>query len=1338
MPVPVAAGPPTPASHRLVTLGGAGLYDLSHGTQLLGPGKPLALLTYLALSPGRRASREFLVDLLWADLDPDRGRAALRQILFHLRRLLGEDALPGSEELTLRHPLASDRDVFLSAMEEGDLPGAIEAYRGAFLPDFGIPGGVAFEHWADLERVRLESAFLRAAELQARRLVNESRFRDAQRLARRARDEAPANEATWRLLLETIIAGQDFVAAAVEASALEQWAAIEGVTLEPATTAALARARQVAPEVAADSRTPGLVTDLIGREREFALIIATWEAARRGPARHLHLSAPAGLGKTRLLRDAAARIRADGAVVVEVRASPGEREIPYALAGDLAAGLAALPGAMGVSPASAGALVALHASLSSRWQVAADPAVGDEALRRRMQAMIDLLQAVSDEQPIALLLDDLHWGDAASLRLLDGLLSRLGSTPVLVVSAARHEYQPVGEGRQVLPLPPLDAPALAEMVRGVALVPGGAAWLDALVSGLVAATRGSPLLVLETLRLALDEGVLEIHSGTWRCANPQRLAELLEAGQAMRRRILALPERDRWFLALLAIAGAPLSLDLLSHTGAEPATRTAAVMATLERAGLVARAGESWQVSHDEIADAVRRQLTAADMARAHAMLGEQLLQQPGADRGALLRAMRHVTEGGQTEALRAAFRRYVRTSREEGDRRSTRALAAEVLGAGAEGPRVRTLVASLPVTWRVGLWSRARQGVAAAVALLVVAGTVGARQVSEARAAALQRLIYADSAGVTTGVIARRAEWDGRRDEVVPGRVRSTMAGPAADFREYAPALSPDGRSVAWNRHHPDSTIIDIWLRTPRGERRLTTALRDDLVISWLPDGSGLAGMSMRWNPPGGPGYDIAVFDTATGAARQVTRGPDHDRTPFVSPDGSRIAFLRERVEGPHLACLTSFDGAEEPECRLPGGEQLMRLHGWVDPDNLLLTVTQGASAILARYTWSTGAMTTLLAGTAGLAELSPDRRWVVVAARMPGVSGTTHWVFPVHQPGEARRVVGVPATGEALMWWEGRAAAQELVDRLEFVDSLPRVQLGVGTRLAVRAVARDGRELPLSTRLRWRAGDTTVAAVDQDGVVHARRAGAVEITASLGGWRTVAQRIMVTGAASRTVERERWDEDWRTRWITFGAPPPDVISGPGGTRGFWNRGDGVYISTAVLRQSFVPRDGLGLEILMHTPVTTSGHQRARVVLVPGLDTLALVRAAPEGPPPPLGVPDAGCLVAFPGGVGSADQHTLTLRAGGTMAPAMSLSVGGDVASGGWWRMRLQVLPDGRCGVAINGRVVWLSEVGIPLDRPLWLRLGDASQGTELLHGPLEVWTGVRTDINWVARRSP
>ena len=129
-------------------------------------------------------------------------------------------------------------------------------------------------------------------------------------------------------------------------------------------------------------------------------------------------------------------------------------------------------------------------------------------------------------------------------------------------------------------------------------------------------------------------------------------------------------------------------------------------------------------------------------------------------------------------------------------------------------------------------------------------------------------------------GSTALVAELTGREREfsAITTAWGAVRTGPARHLHLSAPA----GHGKTW--------LLSIWLRIPSGTRRLTTQLRDDVVGGWLPDGSALVGMTDRWSQQGSLGYDIALFDTATGIARQITRGTAHEGRPFVSPDGTRI----------------------------------------------------------------------------------------------------------------------------------------------------------------------------------------------------------------------------------------------------------------------------------------------------------------------------------------------------------------------------------------------------------------------------------------------------------------
>jgi DNA-binding SARP family transcriptional activator len=1324
--------PPDSPPVILRTFGAAGLYASGGSQLILGPGKPLALVIYLALTPGRRISREFLMELLWAHLEPDRARNAFRQMLFHLRRVLGENALSGTEELALACAIDIDRDRFLAAAESGKLEAAVDAYTGPFLPEFAAPGGANFERWADLERDRLQTTFIRIAELLVRRWLNESRFRDAQRLARRVRDEVPDSEPAWRLLLESVVAGRDFVAAAVEAQALENHAAAEGVTLERATTLAIARARQVAPGANDTEAEAALVAELTGREREFSIITVAWDAVRAGRERHIHLTAPAGLGKTRLLRDGAARLRAGGARVVELRGLPGDRDIPYAFAGELALALVALPGAAGIAPASASALIGLNPALSSRLSGAPDNSIGDEAHRRRIQSLSDLIQSAAYEQPFALVIDDLHWLDLESYRMLEAIFARLAGAHILCLTAARPERVPAGEQVSIVSLAPLTLANVGSFVTALGALPDQAPWGQRFVHGLHEATRGSPLLILESLRLAIDEEILELDAAGWHCPNPARLESLLVAAEALRRRVRALPDEEQWVLALLATAGMPLDSELLAAQLGITSPDFARTLASLERSGLVMRTEAGWIPAHDEIAEAGRDAIDPARRKVAEITVGKLLVNSAGDDPQRLLRGIRHFVAAGDNERIRVHFRRYAQLSRARRDVRSFRALAAEILADDPASPRVRALVRALPPHWRAGLWSRTRVGLAVAAVLIFSVGTLAISRARDARDALLQTLMYADSSRIA----AYPAEWDGRVSPVAPVRGAMTYDADMLGF-DLPPVISPDGRSVAWTKDMGDSTTLDIWIRTPAGTRRLTRQIRDDVVYSWVPDGSAVVGMTNRWTSPSAGNYDIAVFDTATGAARQITSGPDHDGGPFVSPDGTRIVFLRETAKRGTLLCVITFDALGEPECRLIGGNSVVGLLGWSSLTAMVVAVTNKATRPLVLYDWERNESVTLLGPYVTSWAMSPDRRWVVSAAETDGIRGLRDWIVPVDHPSNARRVDRIAPGPSPMRWWQGSTDRSLLIDRIEFTDTSRTLLRGVGTRLGVRALSAAGVEIPVHAPVRWSSSDTLVASVDSTGDVQAHKAGTVTVTASLAGWRAVSAHFAVRGAAPVTVLDERWTDDWHVRWILFGDPLPTLATGPEGIRGMWNNGDGTFPSMVVLRRSLSARDGLGVEVRLSTPITRDNWQRAHTAFFPGIDTLALQRGDPKKAPASPGDVSAGCGANFPVASGTHAHSVLSAQTNVSEAIEMGAAAA-QLASGKWWTLRVQILPDGRCGIAVNNKVVWLSAGAISLAREFRLRLGDESYGATLLHGPLQIWTGVRTDINWVATRSP
>src|SRR5262245_59517394 len=130
---------------RLTTFGRIRcLLDAEEVTDLPHQKNRCALLLYLAIE--REASRESLYNLFWSDRDDEKARAALKPSLYELRRQLGTDWLdPRPDPLTINPLVRTDAADLEAAVAAGDLPAALELYRGDFLREFSVPNCKEFE-----------------------------------------------------------------------------------------------------------------------------------------------------------------------------------------------------------------------------------------------------------------------------------------------------------------------------------------------------------------------------------------------------------------------------------------------------------------------------------------------------------------------------------------------------------------------------------------------------------------------------------------------------------------------------------------------------------------------------------------------------------------------------------------------------------------------------------------------------------------------------------------------------------------------------------------------------------------------------------------------------------------------------------------------------------------------------------------------------------------------------------------------------------------------------------------------------------------------------------------
>lgn len=282
-------------------------------------------------------------------------------------------------------------------------------------------------------------------------------------------------------------------------------------------------------------RLLGRTTPFVGRRREFSLLFSTLEACLdEAYARAMLVSGLPGIGKSRLLSEllSEGRARFPKLSVLIARGDPALSGQPFSLLGGALRRSAQIQVDDSVEQrlsklrhwgercgASApetlaflGELMGLELpeSFEPRLRAARrDPPLMSSLVR---SAFIDWLRAASVERGLLLALDDLHWGDAPSVQLVDAALGALPNVPLFVLALGRPEvkeaYPRLFEARDVaeLKLGRLSKRASEELVAAIL----GEAASAALVAAIVERAEGNAFFLEELIRAGASGGVTEL------------------------------------------------------------------------------------------------------------------------------------------------------------------------------------------------------------------------------------------------------------------------------------------------------------------------------------------------------------------------------------------------------------------------------------------------------------------------------------------------------------------------------------------------------------------------------------------------------------------------------------------------------------------------------------------------------------------------------------------------------------------------------------------------------------------------------------------------------------
>lgn len=400
--------------------------------------KHLGLLVYLAHSPKRTRSREHLIGLLWPDKDDKAARHSLREALRSIRQHLGDAGLDtsGAAVRLTNDQVQLDTTQLESLTEEDRWLDAAELIGGEFMEGFAIPGATDFEDWLTTERRIWQQRSVDVLVQAAREELNTGRPDHAQQYAQRAMHLDPTSDVAVQMLIQ-IAALEGNRAGALNAYDTFAARLEEQLGLEPSeeTTGLVHRIRDdpawgLGDRVVQTDAGPSRRPPLIGRERELKAMLRHWKTCRtQSRATVLLLEADSGLGKTRLADELLARTRLEGAVTSTVRSVDGDRAETWSgLTGLLRGGLA---DATGLAAAPTAALAGLIA-LAPEWSDQFGPAVRTADPLPPARAVCEVLRAVSEEQPVALLFDDAQYLDPSTAGALESILRDLTDRPICI------------------------------------------------------------------------------------------------------------------------------------------------------------------------------------------------------------------------------------------------------------------------------------------------------------------------------------------------------------------------------------------------------------------------------------------------------------------------------------------------------------------------------------------------------------------------------------------------------------------------------------------------------------------------------------------------------------------------------------------------------------------------------------------------------------------------------------------------------------------------------------------------------------------------------------------
>jgi predicted ATPase len=293
--------------------------------------------------------------------------------------------------------------------------------------------------------------------------------------------------------------------------------------------AAKIQAWQVRGESAAESRfaarTATSLTPFVGRQHELGMLLDRFEQARESEGQVVLLSGEPGIGKSRLAHSLIEHLADVPHTRVRYYCSPFfvnsalhpiieqlERAAAFEPDDPAERRLDKLEALLSQGTNDPAAVAPLFAALLSIPLGTRYPPLDLPAPRQReltIAAIVDQLSGLAARQPVVMVVEDGHWLDPTTTELLERMIERVQTLPVLLLITFRPEFAPPWTSYPHMTSLTLNRLGRRHSTDMIAAVAGGKSLPEEVLAQISAKTEGVPLFVEELTKTVLESGLLE-------------------------------------------------------------------------------------------------------------------------------------------------------------------------------------------------------------------------------------------------------------------------------------------------------------------------------------------------------------------------------------------------------------------------------------------------------------------------------------------------------------------------------------------------------------------------------------------------------------------------------------------------------------------------------------------------------------------------------------------------------------------------------------------------------------------------------------------------------------